>query len=90
MKKSMTWGVLPPSDEFEDAFDALCGGGLFTVIHGMDGHAVKAGAYNCPGLRGEIERLVAMEQEGCWQGPEDKGPGAWASSVMTELGFEWI
>lgn len=89
MAKPMTFGTFPSHEEFEQAFDAKCPFG-FRLEHGSPGHAMAPGLYDCHELWRELHDLTEREGRGDWDGPEDKGPGTWASSVMGQLGFEWI
>lgn len=88
-RKTMTFGHFPSYEEFEQAFEAECPFG-FRIEHGSPGHAVAAGIYSCNELWEELHELVLLDQEDRWFGPEDKGPRAWADSIMARLGFEWV
>lgn len=74
-RKSMTFGVFPSREQFDEAFYEECEKGVFTF--GND-ERVGNDAMNCTELWDELHKAMA-------DGAED-----WCGCVLGVLGFEWI
>lgn len=79
----MTWGTLPPQDEFEQAFDGK--------VNGLK-YKIKAGAASQPEWfpEGEYTSDELYELIGKMSKIPDEEQQNFASDILGTLGFEWI
>jgi hypothetical protein len=88
--KSMTYGVLPTREEFEEAFSATCGVASVAIANERacaftDDPRVGTCELTCSELWAEITRARAE-----WTDEHNERPEGWISDVLGVLGFEWV
>lgn len=89
MRKTMTWGVMPSREEFDEAWDAQCDERF------AFGNDPRLGT--CALSQDELweELLKAHAESQAVDGSSDDGgaperAGDWCSAVLYCLGFEWV
>jgi hypothetical protein len=89
--KSMTWGTLPPKEEFDAAFAAECPYGYHIVMGRSDGESCNGlklgdGTWDADELWEAITEAVEHYGDDClFDGAMDV-----VSAILDTLGFEWV
>ena len=88
MRRSYTYGVLPPFADFREAFDVDCHGSFDWRLQGSDADAMLAiGFYarqewtDSEAFYSDVERMIACDDERVLDV---------VSSIMAVMGFEWV
>lgn len=79
--KTYTFGVLPPYDDFWDAFEDTVGSMYYRI---RNDHRVGDTDFTPRELYAELRSAVRDFENG------DDEAGSWASAVLSTLGFEWV
>ena len=83
IRKTYSYGDMPPYEDFEVRFDAETFG-TYLISHGTESkrdERARAGNYTKSELWAELQRLMRIGTE------ESQG---WVADVLGTLGFEWI
>ena len=83
---TLTYGVLPSREAFDDAFDQQFPEGRFSITN-----CVRIGSVNLTADQTWKELEKAVDE---WEDPandsEEELTAGWASAVLSVLGFEWV